>query len=79
MSTSEFDGQRPGEKVLFVFRRHFLTTRKGLFGLALCLGLGIAAMIIWPMNMMSFVAFLVLMVIGAVLNWYVWMLWYFSV
>jgi hypothetical protein len=27
----DFDGQRPGEEVLFVFRRHIIAMRKGFY------------------------------------------------
>ena len=74
----DFDGQRPGEKVLFVFRRHFSTTRKGLFFLIIMTIIGFTPILIWrDIDWMVFIwmGFVLLGLLG----WgYSYILWYFS-
>ena len=48
MSAMEFDGQREGEEVLFVFRRHMMTARKGVLFFVIMVALGVLPMTMWP-------------------------------
>jgi hypothetical protein len=74
----EFDGQRQGEEVIYVFRRHIVTSIKGFFWMILMMGLGVVPHFIWPDNSTMFVVWLVFAAVG-VLGWgYSLMLWYFS-
>lgn len=43
----EFNGQRDGESILFVFRRHIIAMRKGFYGLLVPLALGSLPYLIW--------------------------------
>ncbi len=74
----EFEGQRKGEKLLFVFRRHILTARKGLYFLLMMVAVGFVPMWIWQVGW-TFWAWLGCVAVGF-LGWgYAYMLWYFSV
>ena len=74
-----FDGQREGEEVQFVFRRHFLTAKSGLIFLILMIMIGVGLTLLWPNNMMIFETFLVLILVGVLGFLYSYMLWYFSI
>ena len=74
----EFEGQRQGEEVIYVFRRHVVTSIKGFLWMILMMGLGVVPHFIWPDNSMMFVVWLIFAGVG-VLGWgYSLMLWYFS-
>ena len=74
-----FDGQREGEEVQFVFRRHFLTAKSGLMFLILMIMIGVGLTLLWPNNMMIFEVFLALILVGVLGFLYSYMLWYFSI
>ena len=74
-----FDGQREGEEVQFVFRRHFLTAKSGVIFLILMIMIGVGLTLLWPNNMMIFETFLALILVGVLGFLYSYMLWYFSV
>lgn len=74
-----FDGQREGEEVQFVFRRHFLTAKSGVIFLILMIMIGVGLTLLWPNNMMIFETFLVLILVGVLGFLYSYMLWYFSI
>ena len=74
-----FDGQREGEEVQFVFRRHFLTAKSGVIFLILMIMIGVGLTLLWPNNMMSFETFLALILVGILGFLYSYMLWYFSI
>ncbi len=44
----DFEGQRSGEEVLFIFRRHIVTAWKGLVFMLVMIGLGYLPVIMWP-------------------------------
>ena len=74
----DFDGQRPGEKVLFIFRRHFSTTRKGLFFLIIMTIVGFAPILIWRDTDWMVFVWMGFVLLG-LLGWgYSYILWYFS-
>lgn len=79
MKEMTFEGQREGEIVELVFRRHILTAKKGFLFLGLMIILGIVPMIIWRDNGTMFLVFLMFVMIGAVGFSYAYMMWYFSV
>ncbi len=79
MSELAFDGQREGEKVAFIFRRHISTARKGLFFLIIMIGLGIVPMVLWPDNAYMFWVFLGCVIVGLLGAGYSYLLWYFSI
>ena len=74
-----FDGQREGEEVQFVFRRHFLTAKSGVIFLILMIMIGAGLTLLWPNNMMIFETFLALILVGVLGFLYSYMLWYFSI
>lgn len=74
-----FDGQREGEEVQFVFRRHFLTAKSGVIFLILMIMIGVGLTSLWPNNMMIFESFLALILVGVLGFLYSYMLWYFSI
>lgn len=78
LMATDFEGQRPGEKVLFIFRRHISTTRKGILFLIVMTIIGFLPILIWrDLDQMVFIwmGFVLLGLIG----WgYSYILWYFS-
>ena len=74
-----FDGQREGEEVQFVFRRHFLTAKSGVIFLILMIMIGVGLTLLWSNNMMIFEVFLALILVGILGFLYSYMLWYFSI
>ena len=78
MSDVEFEGQRSGEKVKLVFRRHVLTATKGLVFLVFMMALGMVPLFIWRDQPFLFWIFCVAVVIGLIGCAYQYMLWYFS-
>ncbi len=79
MSDLTFDGQREGEEVQFVFRRHINTAKKGVFFLIVMIGIGVVPMVLWPGNNYMFWIFIGCVIIGLLGLGYTYMLWYFSV
>ncbi|MBR5621421.1 PH domain-containing protein [Candidatus Saccharibacteria bacterium] len=79
MSELTFDGQREGEKVKLIFRRHITTVRKGLQFLIVMIILGIIPLVLWPDIPQMFWIFIGAVVIGLLGLGYSYMLWYFSV
>ena len=78
MSELAFDGQREGEKVKFIFRRHITTARKGLRFLIIMIIIGIIPMVLWPDIKEMFWVFLGCVIVGILGLLYAYMLWYFS-
>lgn len=74
----EFEGQREGEEVELVFRRHILTAWRGLFGLVLMGAIGFVPMLIWREDQELFFLWLGFLAIGLVYALNVYMKWYFS-
>lgn len=74
----EFDGQREGEQVKYVFRRHFVTTIRGWIWLIIVTALGFVPSLIWPNNSDMFWVWLIFFAVGLIGAVYSWMLWYFS-
>lgn len=75
----EFDGQREGEELLFVFRRHIIAMRKGFYGLLIPLAIGSIPPLIWQDNLQLFLLPLIGLGIGLVIFAYHFMMWYFTV
>lgn len=78
MTDMEFEGQREGEEVELVFRRHILTAWRGIFGLVLIGAIGFVPMLIWRENQELFFLWLGFLAIGLVYALNVYMKWYFS-
>lgn len=78
MSNLTFDGQREGEEVQFIFRRHICTARKGLRFLIIMIILGVIPMLLWRGDERMFWIFLGCVVVGLIGLAHSYMLWYFS-
>ena len=74
-----FDGQREGEVVQFVFRRHLLTAKKGFAFLVIMFIVGFLPLLIWRGNPQIFWFFVGMLLIGIAGCLYSYLLWYFSV
>ena len=75
----DFDGQRPGEEVRFIFRRHVIAMRKGFYCLLIPLLLTSIPPLIWQENLELFLLPVAGFVLGLILFFYHWMIWYFTV
>jgi uncharacterized membrane protein YdbT with pleckstrin-like domain len=78
MAKLVFDGQRDGEEVQFVFRRHILTAKKGFFFMLIMAAVGAVPMLIWRNNVNMFWFFVGMVIVGALGFIYSYILWYFS-
>jgi hypothetical protein len=76
---TQFSGQREGEKVVFVFRKHIITMWRGFFGLVF-FGLAgfVPLMIVADNYRLVFVAVGGL-IIGLLVFFYHWIGWYFTI
>ena len=79
MSDLTFDGQREGEEVQFIFRRHISTTKKGVFFMIFMIAIGIVPMVLWRDNAYMFWVFLGFVIVGLIGLGYTYLLWYFSI
>lgn len=79
--TNEFDfeGQRPDEEVIYVFRRHIIAMRKGFYLLLIPFTLSALPVLIWQDNLELLWSPLIGFSIGLLLFFYHWMMWYFTV
>ena len=75
----DFDGQREGEELLFVFRRHIIAMRKGFYLLLIPLTLSAIPPLIWQDNLELFILPIVGLTLGLLLFSYHFMMWYFTV
>lgn len=76
--TQQFDGQREGEELLFVFRRHIIAMRKGFYLLLIPMALGALPYLIWQDDFNLFYVFLGGFGIGLILFFYHFLLWHFT-
>jgi hypothetical protein len=75
----DFIGQREGEKLLFVFRRHMVAMRKGFYLLLIPLVITSIPPLIWNYNLELFLLPIAGLIIGLLLFAYHLMLWYFTI
>jgi hypothetical protein len=75
----DFDGQRDGEELLFVFRRHIIAMRKGFYLLLIPFALSSIPPLIWQTNLELFILPIVGLGIGLLLFSYHFMMWYFTI
>ena len=78
MGEITFDGQRSGETVQFVFRRHIATMKNGLIWLIVMVVLGIVPLFVWQGQVVMFWIFLGCVGLGLLGLGYTYLLWYFS-
>ncbi|MCL2280982.1 PH domain-containing protein [Candidatus Saccharibacteria bacterium] len=79
MAKLEFSGQHADETVLFVFRQHIIAMRKGFYGLLISFCLGSVPFLIWSSNVKLLWGSLIGLVLGFIILFYHWMIWYFSI
>lgn len=79
MTKLVFDGQREGEEVKFIFRRHFTTAKTGIIFLIVLIILGIIPLFLWKGDARMFWLFVGFVLIGFIGFLYSYMMWYFSV
>ena len=75
----DFEGQRPGEDLLFVFRRHIIAMRKGFYLLLIPFALSSLPVLIWQDNLALLWSPVIGLSLGLLLFFYHWMMWYFTV
>lgn len=79
MTKLVFDGQREGEEVKFIFRRHFTTAKAGIIFLIALIILGLVPLFLWKGDARMFWLFVGFVLIGFIGFLYSYMMWYFSV
>lgn len=75
----DFEGQRPGEEVLFVFRRHIIAMRKGFYLLLIPLVITAIPPLIWQSNLELFLLPVGGLILGLILFFYHYVMWYFTI
>jgi hypothetical protein len=75
----DFVGQREGEKLLFVFRRHIISMRKGFYLLLIPLVITSWPILVWQYNLELLLLPIVGLTIGLILFFYHFVLWYFTI
>ena len=78
MTKLVFDGQREGEEVKFIFRRHFTTAKAGIIFLIVLIILGLVPLFLWKGDARMFWLFVGFVLIGFIGFLYSYMMWYFS-
>ena len=74
----QFDGQRDGEVLLFVFRRHIIAMRKGFYLLLVPMAVGALPFLIWQDNLNLLWVFIGSFVFGLILFFYHFLMWFFT-
>lgn len=74
----EFEGQRDGEELLFVFRRHIIAMRKGFYCLLIPFALSAIPPLIWQDNLALFLLPIGGLLLGLVLFSYHFIMWYYT-
>lgn len=77
--SADFSGQREGEEVEFVFRRHWLEAKRGVIFLMVMVALGCVPLVAWQGEAIGFYAWVACLVLGLIGFGYSHMLWHFSV
>ena len=75
----DFDGQRDGERLLFIFRRHIIAMRKGFYLLFVPVAVSAIPPLIWQTTMQLFLLPIAGLLIGLILFFYHFIMWYFTI
>jgi len=75
----DFEGQRPDEELLFVFRRHLISMRKGFYLLLGSLVITAIPPLIWQDNLELFLLPVFGFALGLILFFYHYTMWYFTI
>lgn len=65
--------------MLFIFRRHFITARRGLFALFFFIAVGIAPLLIWQISNETVLVSAITFTLGLLIMAYYYILWYFTI
>ncbi len=76
---AEFKGQREGEELLFVFRRHLVAMRKGFWLFLIPFALSAIPVLIWPTTFQVYWSPLAGFIIGLMLFLYHFLMWFYTV
>ena len=76
---AEFEGKHENEEVLFVFRRHIIAMRKGFYSLLVPLTVASIPPLIWQTKLELFLLPVAALVLGLILFFYHFLMWYFTV
>lgn len=74
-----FEGQRDGEELLFIFRRHIIAMRKGFWLLFIPFALSSIPVFIWPSTIEVYLFPLGGLAVGMLLFAYHFLMWYYTV
>ena len=74
----DFEGQRPGEEVLFIFRRHIIAMRKGFYLLLIPFAISAIPAFIWQTNLVLLWFPVAGLALGLMLFFYHYLMWYFT-
>ena len=74
----QFDGQRDGERLLFVFRRHIIAMRKGFYLLLVPMAIGALPFLIWQDNLNLLWVFVGSFVFGLIMFLYHFLMWFYT-
>jgi len=74
----EFNGQREGEELLFIFRRHIIAMRKGFYGLLIPFALLSIPPLIWQDVLELFLLPLAGLIVGLVIFSYHFLMWKYT-
>lgn len=75
----DFDSQRDDEQLLFIFRRHIIAMRKGFYLLLIPLVITSIPPLIWQNNLELFWLPVGGLILGLILFFYHFILWYFTI
>jgi len=75
----DFDGQRDGEELLFVFRKHVVAMRKGFYLLLIPFVISAIPPLIWSTNLTLFLLPIAGLLLGLLLFSYHFIMWYFTI
>lgn len=75
----DFDGQRDGEELLFVFRRHVIAMRKGFYLLLIPFAISAIPPLIWQDNLALFLLPIGGLIVGLLFFFYHFVMWYFTI
>lgn len=76
---ASFDGQRPGEQLLFIFRRHIIAMRKGFYLFLVPFAISSVPVLIWQDNIEIYWLPVIGFCLGLSFFLYHLMTWYYSI
>lgn len=75
----QFDGQRDGEEVVLVFRRHIVALRKGFYSILIPFAIASIPSFLFPGEFWALYTALSGLALGLLLFFYHWIGWYFTI